>query len=240
MIGIVVVLAFPLITLLSFTALFFIYQSRSRWMSRFQRDTFFWYPLLLAAAFVVIASTSAGREGLVNVAATLSVGGSVPLWAAVSIVIGGALFALEKVVATLLDRAGPHLPAVVDAALDGRTSQMAEIGLSASVWTLYAVGFVLGEEWLWRGFLLMQLPARFGWSVALALVVSSLAFGSNHYIFGARNVVLKCIEGFVWGALFLVSGSILVPIVSHFAFALLVGRDLRRMDLHVQPSFTRS
>ncbi|MDQ6713090.1 MAG: CPBP family intramembrane metalloprotease [Candidatus Dormibacteraeota bacterium] len=240
MIGIVVVLAFPLITLLAFTALFFIYQTRGRWLSKFQRHTFFWYPLMLAAAFGVIASTASGRTGLINVAGTLAANGSVSLWAAVAIVIGGALFVLEKVVATALDRAGPHLPALVGAALDGRTSEMAEIGLSAWAWTLYAIGFVLGEEWLWRGFLLMQLPARFGWSAALALVVSSVAFGSNHYIFGARNVLLKSIEGFVWGALFLASGTILVPILSHFAFALLVGRDLRRRDLNVQPSYTRS
>jgi membrane protease YdiL (CAAX protease family) len=240
MIGIVVVLAFPAITLLAFTALFFIYQSRGRWLSKFQRHTFFWYPLLLAAAFGAIASTESGRAGLINVAGTLSAAGGIGLWAVVGIVIGGALFVLEKVVATALDRAGPHLPAMVGAALDGRTSDMAEIGLSAPAWTLYAVGFVVGEEWLWRGFLLMQLPARLGWSVVLALVVSSLAFGSNHYIFGARNVLLKTIEGFAWGALFLASGTILVPLLSHFAFALLVGRDLRRMDLHVQPSFTRS
>lgn len=240
MIGIVVVLAFPLITFATFTALFFVYQSRRRWMAKFQRHTFFWYPLLLAAAFGVIAATPSGRTGLIDVAGTLSAGATVTVWAAVGIVLGGALFALEKVVAIVLLRAGPHLPSVVEAALDGRTSEMAEIGLSASAWTVYAVAFVVGEEWLWRGFLLMQLPARLGWSVALALVVSSLAFSSNHYIFGARNVLLKCLEGLVWGALFLVSGTILVPILSHFAFALLVGRDLRRSDLDVQPKFTHS
>jgi membrane protease YdiL (CAAX protease family) len=240
MIGIVVVLAFPLITFAAFTALFFVYQSRRRWMAKFQRHTFFWYPLLLAAAFGVIAATPSGRTGLIDVAGTMFAGGTVTLWAAVGIVLGGALFALEKVVAIVLLRAGPHLPSVVEAALDGRTSEMAEIGLSASAWTVYAVAFVVGEEWLWRGFLLMQLPARLGWSVALAVVVSSLAFGSNHYIFGARNVLLKCIEGLVWGALFLLSGTILVPILSHFAFALLVGRDLRRADLGVQPEFTHS
>jgi membrane protease YdiL (CAAX protease family) len=240
MIGIVVVLAFPLVTLVAFTALFFIYQSRRRWLAKFQRHSFFWYPVLLAAAFGVIAATPGGRTGLIDVAGTLSAGANVTLWAVAGIVFGAALFALEKGVAIVLERAGPHLPPLVGAALSGRTSEMAEIGLSASAWTVYAVGFVIGEEWLWRGFLLMQLPARLGWSVALALVVSSLAFGSNHYIFGARNVLLKCIEGFVWGALFLASGTILVPILSHFAFALLVGRDLRRTDLDVQPNFTHS
>ncbi len=240
MIAIAVILGFPLVTLVAFTALFFVYQVRHRWLSNFHRHSFFWYPVLLAAAFVVVASTSSGRAGLAAVAGTLFTGPGVTVWIAVGIVVGGALFALEKVVAIGLDRAGPHLPSAVGAALDGQTSSMAEIGLSASAWTVYAVGFVLGEEWLWRGYLLMQLPARFGWSAVLALAVSSLAFGSNHYIFGLRNVVLKGIEGLAWGVLFLVSGTILVPIVSHFAFALLVGRDLRRADVGVQPRYTHS
>jgi membrane protease YdiL (CAAX protease family) len=84
---------------------------------------------------------------------------------------------------------------------------------------LGASGFAaVVEEMLWRGYLLAYAQTTATVTAGMGLVISAVAFGSNHAYFGWRNVVSKSILGLVWGGLFLVTGSLVAPIVSHLAF----------------------
>lgn len=83
--------------------------------------------------------------------------------------------------------------------------------------TLYTVG---AEELLWRGYLMTYVQADWALAGLAALAVSAVAFGFNHLFFGWRNVVSKTALGGAWAGLFLLTGSLLVPVLSHLAFNL--------------------
>jgi hypothetical protein len=84
---------------------------------------------------------------------------------------------------------------------------------------LAATGFAaVAEEGLWRGYLLAYAQTMDAVTPALGLVVAAVAFGSNHAYFGWRNVLSKSVLGLAWGGLFLATGSLVAPVVSHLAF----------------------
>jgi uncharacterized protein len=72
------------------------------------------------------------------------------------------------------------------------------------------------EEVLFRGFLLHYLHVSpFRLSLTLALVISSVIFGANHLYTGMVGVAANSGVGFLIGLLFVLSGSLVVPIVFH-------------------------
>jgi membrane protease YdiL (CAAX protease family) len=83
-------------------------------------------------------------------------------------------------------------------------------------WVLVCISAGVCEETLFRGFMLHYLHVS-PWTLnlTLALVISSLIFGLNHAYGGARGVVESAVAGFLFGLLFLLSGSLLLPIILH-------------------------
>jgi membrane protease YdiL (CAAX protease family) len=77
-----------------------------------------------------------------------------------------------------------------------------------------AIG-AIAEEWLFRGVLLHVWAQRFG--VRFAVLASSVLFAAMH-----SDVIGSVIFGIVMAALYIRTGSLLVPIVAHFLFNVLV------------------
>lgn len=70
------------------------------------------------------------------------------------------------------------------------------------------------KEELQRGFMLTRFKRHLGGS-GVGLVVWSLAFGAGHYLQGLQGIVAATLFGFLFGAVYLARGSLLVPIVTH-------------------------
>lgn len=77
------------------------------------------------------------------------------------------------------------------------------------------------EEIIYRGFVIWYLLHYM--PVWAAVVVSSVAFGLGHSYQGTGGVVRVVLIGVVFGALYIFSGSIWVPIVGHFLLDALQG-----------------
>jgi uncharacterized protein len=77
-----------------------------------------------------------------------------------------------------------------------------------------AIG-AIAEEWLFRGVLLHVWAQRFG--VRFAILASSVLFAAMH-----SDVIGSVIFGIAMAALYIRTGSLLVPIVAHFLFNALV------------------
>jgi membrane protease YdiL (CAAX protease family) len=100
-------------------------------------------------------------------------------------------------------------------------STVALLPRSATERRLFAVvGVTAGvcEEWLYRGFLLAVVAALApglptGWLVA----VGALAFGLAHAYQGVGGVLLTGVLGGVFAALYLQTGSLLLPVLLHAA-----------------------
>jgi len=77
------------------------------------------------------------------------------------------------------------------------------------------------EEALFRGFLLHYLhtsPWRL--NLTLALLLSALIFGLQHLYQGVQGVIVSAVLGALFGLLFLLSGSLLLPMLLHAALDL--------------------
>jgi membrane protease YdiL (CAAX protease family) len=80
---------------------------------------------------------------------------------------------------------------------------------------LLLAAIAIGEEVFFRMIWLGALLAL-GLPVPLAILISSLAYGLNHLMFGGISVASKTVTGCIYGSLYLLSGqSIWLPIVTH-------------------------
>lgn len=116
---------------------------------------------------------------------------------------------------------------------------------SLGAWTgrpraLLALGLLTGlaEEVLFRGYLLTGL--RHSLALWAALALQAAVFAVHHASFGLRAVPAKAVHGLVWGALTIVSGSLLPALAAHGVFQVLVCRRLTRLtNTHQGPTRTQ-
>ena len=89
------------------------------------------------------------------------------------------------------------------------------------LFTLVGVTAGVCEEWLYRGFVLAVVAAVAGGLPELALVgIAALAFGLAHAYQGAAGVLTTGVLGGVMAALYLGTGSLLLPVLLHAAIDL--------------------
>jgi uncharacterized protein len=85
----------------------------------------------------------------------------------------------------------------------------------AFTWTLFA----LGEELIFRGYLMNRIADLMGRSAsswAVALVLASIMFGLSHFGQGIAGVSENFVDGMILGALYLKFGrKLAVPIIAH-------------------------
>ena len=83
-------------------------------------------------------------------------------------------------------------------------------------WWLVCITAGIAEEIVYRGFLLHYFHGRpFHLSLTWALVGSSVIFGIGHLYQGLAAAVQTFVIGFLFGAIFLVTGNLLLPMVLH-------------------------
>jgi uncharacterized protein len=83
-------------------------------------------------------------------------------------------------------------------------------------WIFVSLTAGITEEILYRGFLIHYFfSAPFHAAVAVAVIVSSLIFGAGHLYQGVAGVISSAILGLIFSAIFLMTGTLLVPMVLH-------------------------
>ena len=83
-------------------------------------------------------------------------------------------------------------------------------------WRLVCITAGICEEIVYRGFLLRYWHVMpFHLSLTWALAVASVIFGIGHLYQGIAGAVQTFVVGFVLGAMFVVTGSLVLPIVVH-------------------------
>ena len=83
-------------------------------------------------------------------------------------------------------------------------------------WVLVCLSAGIGEEWVFRGFVLHLLtetwPELAGWAV---LLVAAAVFGMAHAYQGWRGVLATAVVGLLLSVLYLGTGNLLLPMVVH-------------------------
>lgn len=93
----------------------------------------------------------------------------------------------------------------------------------------YAVSLTAGivEESIWRGFMLWYLGHFMPlWA---AVILSSISFGLAHAYQGAANVPRSALIGVVFALIYVLTGSLLIPILLHALADALQGRAVCRL-----------
>ena len=80
---------------------------------------------------------------------------------------------------------------------------------------------------MFRGFVLWYLTLVM--PVWGAILVSSIAFGLGHSYQGASGILRTGLAGIAFGVLFVISGSIWLPIVAHALLDWMQGRQIREI-----------
>jgi membrane protease YdiL (CAAX protease family) len=73
------------------------------------------------------------------------------------------------------------------------------------------------KEELQRAFILARFRKYLGGSI-IGLFLWSVAFGAGHYIQGIQGIVIASLFGFLFGLIYLISGSLIAPIVAHSVY----------------------
>lgn len=82
--------------------------------------------------------------------------------------------------------------------------------------------FIAGgiKEELQRAFILTRFHQHLG-GAGVGLVLWSLVFGAGHYVQGVQGMAVASIYGFLFGLIYIISGSLIAPIVAHGAYDIL-------------------
>jgi membrane protease YdiL (CAAX protease family) len=73
------------------------------------------------------------------------------------------------------------------------------------------------KEEMQRAFILNRFQRYLG-GAAAGLLIWSLGFGAGHYLQGVQGVVIASLYGFIFGVIYLASGSLIAPIAAHGAY----------------------
>lgn len=222
MLSLIVVIAFPLIITICFALLFFAYRSVGA-TSRFDDHGLYWYPLLLLIPLAAVLLDGWSRTQVGSALSDLG-GKWAPALAVGGVALGGVLYAADKATAGW-GVAAHTRERGTNTILEGRAGALQRFRPPPPMFLWLAVVVVGSEEIVWRGYLIRALERHGVAATAIATVLAAVLYGVNHYYFGLRNIGTKAFHGVVWGFMFVQSGSLLLPVVSHMTFEMLVGRQ---------------
>lgn len=92
------------------------------------------------------------------------------------------------------------------------------------LWTLVSITAGICEEVFYRGYVFAYLIALTGWPLWAVVGLSSVAFGLAHAYQGPQGVVRTGTVGLILGAIYGMTGSLLLPVLLHAAIDLISGR----------------
>jgi membrane protease YdiL (CAAX protease family) len=217
MLAFVLIVGFPVLLTVGFATLYTVLPRLGVDRGTLDRHGVLVFLLLLAIPLVVVVgSTNPGFAWPSGVGLVLGA------------VVGTLLFFNELSLSRLLLR-WTRQRSEVRRSFDGLTGQRSGWRWALLLGALIAVA--IGEEILWRGYLIRHLHEAFQLPVSLAVLLAGLSFGLNHFYFGLRNVLFKTFAGCVWGCLYLWTASLWTVIVSHAVYDGLVWLRLRRRSL---------
>lgn len=132
------------------------------------------------------------------------------------VVIMAVAVALGMMMLVLIQWLAPALHNVAKNPLEGLIRTPLDAVLFGLV-TFIAGGF---REEIQRAFILTRFEQSLG-GATLGIVLSSIAFGSGHYLQGWDAMLTTAVLGAFWGIIYLRRRSVVAPIVSHAGFDLI-------------------
>ena len=80
---------------------------------------------------------------------------------------------------------------------------------------IYSLFIAIGEEFIFRKVWFDILGNQFRINIFVVLIISSIVYGLNHLFMGNKIIIQKIMSGTIYGMLYFLSGSIIIPIITH-------------------------
>lgn len=131
------------------------------------------------------------------------------LWVVLSIPLGIALFEVELRIKTKLVNSSTQDT--------NNTSRISECFLPNNflISLLLLTAIPLLEELIWRGMLIGVVSEKLAFNLYGTIMLSAISYGSIHLYFGLKEASIKTLSGIIFSILFMASGSIIVPFLTH-------------------------
>lgn len=116
--------------------------------------------------------------------------------------------------------------------IDEKTKRENLLKIANQTTSMYgAIIFYLGvfcEEILWRGFLIITLQSFFNLDLIVAIFISSISFGMNHYYLGTKGLLINILNGIIFSVIFIVADGVIYSFITHTVYNILAVRNIRR------------
>ncbi|MFF2481010.1 CPBP family intramembrane glutamic endopeptidase [Paenibacillus sp. NPDC058071] len=152
---------------------------------------------------------------------------TLPAWSLILFWIIVAYILLTTVLPLILLPFNSTLRESVRSSYDDRLYPVTGRQLMMFVFVAVTVG--IGEEVMYRGFLMSFAADELSVGQLAACSITAVIFGLSHFMQGVRGIVNSCLFGFAMGLLTLMTGSLALPIVIHILYDLkpiLIARSL--------------
>lgn len=180
---------------------------------------FYWLVMGLTWSLSAIACVAVGWPEIFKIYADPGEIAWIPSGSGAHSFIVGVLltFVVGLMVPVILMRRIPRYAAAVEKALAGLNFMLPTTTDERWWWVLICATAGIGEEILYRGFLIQYfqrgpLHAKLLLAVALACVI----FGIAHMYQGLKGVLGTTFLGIMFAAIFVMTGNLLVPMIVHF------------------------
>jgi len=187
-----------------------------------QKIGFYRYILLVQWPLAALAVGIVGVGGLLHAPVTL--GPDLPAW--LHLLFGGLVagFFVLGFLPILQSLRGEKFRAAYERAFRRALAQapglLPETSQERRWFAAISITAGVCEEVLCRGFLigfLMRMPGGLHLPISVALVLSAVIFGLNHIYQGKTGLISTTLSGLAFGGLFLLTGSLLLPMLFHAA-----------------------
>jgi membrane protease YdiL (CAAX protease family) len=233
MLGFLLIVGFPVLLGVGFAVLHALARRLGVERQALERHGLFLYLLFLLIPLGVVVSAAGGSAVAICLARPLffawSAGLAAPAATFLGLLLGVGLFFGERFLVRRLHAwtlRRPRLHRLLKGQRAHRVAPRSPRVRSLGFLALFAIA--IGEEILWRWYLIDYLCEALHFPTGSALLLSGLSFGWLHVHFGPRSVFFKTVAGCVWGGLYLLTASLWAPVVSHFVYNCLVWRRLGR------------
>lgn len=160
----------------------------------------------------------------------------VPMWTGISLWVLIAFLTLSNIMPALLLNRNMEIKEVIREAFEKRQHVMPITEREQRFFIFLAVTVGICEEFIFRGFLPDYLGS-FGLTPAISVLLAAVVFGIGHFVQGLGAIFNSILFGIAMSYLYVMTGSLLVPILLHIVYdlkILFISRSLNkeRSPLH--------
>jgi len=221
--GFLIILSYPLVIGILFGVSYYIYNKFFIEGDRlFNRHQFYLYLLFLFIFFIAIffISTKDGAINKIGIGLRFDIAQIMLL--IIAMISGIGIYYIEKYLTDIIQKylGQTRFLTKNTPSTNNKTSHLARDSQILTSLNILSILISFCEEFIWRGYLITILREKM--HIWYAVGLSSIMFGINHYYFGISPIISKSFTGVLLGGMYIFSGTIWVPFLTHTVFNIYV------------------